>query len=164
MGIQLKNFIHLLFIEGEMEEIKKEILTAEPKAENISITKLVDNFASGSIYYVEFNITGEPEEDENFYYVLMDKNKNVWLYEDGVDAIQNLKVELDKRLSFRQRISEFTLFELISATIAIIITLVVVLIVFGKTDFNIDEQIASQVLNIFLIIVGFYFGKNVKNN
>jgi len=141
-------------MEKKHEFIEAAIKERDPSATDITLQLIVDNFLEGSVYYAEFKSTVIPK-DECFFYILLQKQNQVKLYDDGINVIEGLQGILDKRRSFFQRLNEFTLVEMIGAIIALVVTLT---FVYSTIT---GQGMSKELTGIFGIIAGYYFGKNV---
>jgi hypothetical protein len=125
-----------------------------PEAKEILIQSVLEQFLEGSVYYAEFVVDGEESED-CFYYIFIEGN-NVELLEDGIETIKHLQLELDKRRNIIQRLNEFSLFDLMGAVIASLVTLAFLFLVLKD-----GANISKEMLAIFSIVIGYYFGKTM---
>lgn len=132
----------------------------------VTIQTVETQFDIGRVYYAEFD-TDEPDdgdedeeaEEENFFYALV-TGSEVALYDDGIQVIQALNTELQRKKSFWQRFGTFTLVDAVGASIAILVALTFV----GSTAAQClrptnDTSIYRDLASIFTVIVGYYFGR-----
>lgn len=120
-------------------------------------TRLVaNNFLNGSVYYAEFQVDPPDPKADTFCYVLVNA-AGARIFDDGVAIIRELQTDLDRRRSFFQRLGDFTINDLIGAIIALVVTAGFAAILYqGTLETN------AQLLAVFTLILGYYFGKTVK--
>ena len=124
------------------------------------------DFLSGDVYYTEFHTSAIQDKSDMFEYAYVQKGR-VTLFDNGVSAIQNLCTELDRRRTLLQRFSDFGFVDVVSATIALLITSVFVfLLVRWNVGQTADvkpgvDPVPKEVLSIFSMVMGYYFGRNV---
>jgi hypothetical protein len=144
--------------EAAIQKIKERVIEkVNIPMGNIIVNPAIINFVQCSVYYVEYK-DDDPEVDESdcFFYALVDKDGDAFLYDDGIQAIERLKLVMDERRGFWLRINEFGLIEVIGGIIAISIT--ILFIVLSITN----QELPKDIIGIFGIILGYYFGKNVS--
>ncbi|HEV3457612.1 MAG TPA: hypothetical protein VHG32_13700 [Thermoanaerobaculia bacterium] len=149
--------------------IEAAILEQDSTSKGIKKLELVlDDFLGGSVHYLEY-LSDETSKSDAFFYAYTTKDGEVKLYDDGIEAIARLKDVLDRRRSLLQRLSEFTLVELIGAMIALSVTVSFVWLsvrggqVSGQTG-DLNRGLNRDFIGIFGIIVGYYFGKNTTGS
>ena len=133
---------------------------------NIVITLAEDQFAVGNVYYVDFkskNIDHDPNDpdseewEDDYFYALVYKDR-VSLYDDGIEVIRALNTLLQRRKTFWQRFTEFSLVDIVGAVIAMSITLTFVAASLGWLG-SASAQVDQHLVSIFTVIVGYYFGR-----
>lgn len=134
-------------------KVKEEV----PDAKELTLRKSIGNFVQSSVYYVEF-ASKEYEPADSFFYALVEKTGEVRLYDDSTDTVEKLEDILDRRRSISQRLSEFSLNQLIAAGIALSVTLAFVILTVT------ERALPQEFTGIFGIIAGYYFGKNVGSD
>ncbi|WP_155890689.1 hypothetical protein [Desulfuromonas sp. TF] len=134
-------------------QIEAEITQLHPEATNFQFSIALREFLGGRVYYIEYE-DDQNEEENNQYYAHVDANGEIDLYDDGVDVLRELQLEMDKRRTFLQRINEISFSEFIGGIIAILVT-IAFLTMWAFRD------VKSEYIPIFSIVLGYYFGKNV---
>lgn len=149
-------------------KIKERYENGEIK--DIKVQLVEDQFEIGNVYYAEFLVREAPDEDddveskdgeweEDFYYALMGHNE-IQLFDDGIEVIRGLNLELQRKKSFWQRFSDFSLVDAVGAMIAFLLTAAFVgryffRITYSATVPDIDKDLVS----VFTVVVGYYFGR-----
>jgi hypothetical protein len=134
------------------EALAKEIERANEGAAITTLTKCRSVVPGWELFYAEYG-----EDDDDFCYAQVRTTKGgteVELFPDGVDLINRLADELDKRRRFWQRLGDFSISDIVGSVIALAVTGTLVwLILHGTLD---PPAILGQLLSV---ILGFYFGK-----
>jgi hypothetical protein len=150
---------------GNLDENKKKIIkeirdNKDSSANDFDFEKVASKFIDCDIYYVSWKESKKIDDQEDrYYYVLADKNGDLTFYNDGIEAIDKLKNLLDRRRTFFQRLGEFSLFEVMAAIIAILVTLV--FITLSLVSIYKPDALTKEFTGIFGIILGYYFGKTI---
>ena len=93
--------------------------------------------------------------DSYFYAYVKDNECNI--YEDGIAIIEWWMNAIDKKRTFLQKINDFELNELVASFIAIVLVIVFVsLLLFSGVDK------AKEILPLFSMVLGYYFGQSKK--
>jgi len=134
--------------------IEQTIKDEDPTANNFAYELSSDETLGSQIWYVEWK-SKKLGKDEALYYITINKNNVIHFYDDGVAAAKSIYDMIEKRRSIIQRLSEFTLVDLIAAFIAIVVTIAFVM------QLTIKGSLGQEMIAIFGIILGYYFGKNI---
>lgn len=141
---------------SEVVQVKERILSEVekhfPAAKNAKVILAVDKFLLGPVYYIEWNDSGE-DDDNCFCYVLA--HKEIEIYDDGIQIIQRMKQILDEKRTFLQRLGEFGFNDVVGAAIA----LMVIFFFFASSYYEKALTIDKELLGFLMLIAGFYFGK-----
>jgi hypothetical protein len=133
-----------------------EVLANDPTAKDIRPRQVIEDIDGNSVWYVTFESTENPPPD-NFFYVMVRSNGATKLFDDGVTAMDALAVILDQRHAATQRLKDFWFVEIVAAVLA----LVFVIAFFASTFWGSNGP-NQHLAGIVAIIMGYYFGKNVK--
>lgn len=150
----------------DIERLETKVKETYGEINNFSANLAVKDFLQGSIYYCEFDDNTllsedkgvEEGEDKNFCYAFINPNE-VQTYDDGIEVIKGLQLILDKRRNFWQRVNEFSLVEMIGATIALLVT-----ITFVALSFLNKYGVNKEFMGVFSLIAGYYFGRNIAKD
>lgn len=177
--------------EDVKKKIAAFILERHDTASNIHTTTVVDRFPNvGRVYYTEYTAEeaddltaeipeeverekdsnemeeeegdeGEDDDENDFYYtILTEDTKRLIHCDDGIRLLKEVRVILDRRRSFIQMISDFHLYELItfSVTILFVFAFLISLFYYFRDNSYFDNSLTAM----FLIILGFYLGKEIS--
>jgi hypothetical protein len=123
----------------------------------LSITLAEDQFGVGTVYYAEFESKDEDGEwNDDFFYALVSRDR-ITLYDDGIEVIRGLNTLLQRRKTFWQRFTEFSLVDIVGAVIAMSIT--VTFIAATLSAYYGGGKLDDHLVSIFTVIVGYYFGR-----
>jgi hypothetical protein len=142
-------------VESIYSLIRDRIKSSYPKAKDFTFELASQDILGSQIYYVTW-VSPKLSKDETLCYALIDKKGQLRLFDDGVLAVQFVHDMLERRRSLIQRLSEFSLFELVAAIIAMCVTGMIIFQVLQK------GALTQELVGIFGIILGYYFGKNVS--
>lgn len=134
--------------------IRDRIKSSFPTADHFTFELASQDILGNQIYYVEW-VSPKRSGGDTLCYALVDKKGQLRIFDDGITAVQYIHDMLEKRRSLIQRLSEFSLFELVAAVIALGVTATVVYQVLAT------GQVTQELVGIFGIILGYYFGKTV---
>jgi hypothetical protein len=132
--------------------IRDRIKSSFPTADHFTFELASEDILGNQVYYVEW-VSSKRGGDETLCYALVDKKGQLRIFDDGILAVQYIHDMLEKRRSLIQRLSEFSLFELVAAVIALSVTAIVIYQVLAK------GVLTQELVGIFGIILGYYFGK-----
>ena len=144
----------LLDEEKIKKEIEKRIQDSDPNANSFTFELASEDILGNYVYYVEWASQGK-ESDETLSYVLVNKDGKISVFDDGIDILRDIQEKLERKRNIIQRITEFSLVELVGAIIAMLITFL-----FVYKGFT--GEIEQELVGIFGIILGYYFGKTVE--
>ena len=99
------------------------------------------------------------EWEVDFFYALV-RGDEVQLYDDGVEVIRALNIMLERKRTFSQRFSDFSLVDAVGALIAAFVTMTFVLrYALASRGIAVNDTIDKDLVSIFTVIVGYYFGR-----
>jgi hypothetical protein len=150
-----------MYIENNKKGLHTKYRTAILKAlknnfddEKLKITQFVvltEKFLGGVLVYVEYTTKNESKND-SFSYALI-RRDIIELYDDGTEALINLKRRMERIQTFWGRFAEFTVNEMIGAVLGLIMGVAFT----GK--FLMGADIGKEYIGIFSLVIGYYFAK-----
>jgi len=149
---------------SDYQQIEKAIKQEYDDASQFDIEQVGDDFLNARAYYIEFETAQLEGDYEKYYYALIDKNgcKLFWNGTEVVEILQNL---IEKKRSFWSRFREFDFADVVAAGIAAAVTTAFVISIVANLIRKepLTEPVGKEVVALFSIILGYYFGKIREN-